>query len=323
MLRHHDHPIRRCHRQHRHKDHQQQTVGVIGIATLVTASPSSSLSSLQTTTIDPTQSGSSFTYSPSCFAFAARAAMASASTSRGASQPAKEHQDALRGAIERADASASSSSMLPGRAQSKRTAAQPSPSTRQDRITDVAAGISGSQGNGDANSIAVQPGAAATAPRPPPPLVARDRASTPPEGSLWELIRVICRIRYVSGAVWCLLAQWRIIRRTRAGQDPEIFCHHISAFLIAPRECCYLDEDIAKLIRVARASSPGWLASIADPTHVPRRSSTSSRVRMQARRVSRGSQEEGMLKKAARKQRLARQARQLLGRMWQRRCFSG
>ena len=271
------------------------------------------------------------TLSRSCFASAARAAMASApwrgsfsaSTSRGAFQPAKADRGALRGAIERAEAPASSSSMLPGRAQSKRRAAQPSPSTRQDRLTDVAAGISGSQGDGDANSIAAQPRAAATAPRPPPPLVARDRASTPPEGSLWELIRVICRIRYVSGTVRCLLAQWRIIRRTRAGQDPEIVCHHISAFLIASRNCSHLESHIADLIRVARASSPGWLAPVAAPTHDPRRSSPSSLVRMQARRVSRGSQEERMLKKTARKRRLVRRARQLLGRMGQRRCFSG
>ncbi len=248
-----------------------------------------------------------------------------ASTSRGASQPAKEHRGALRGAIERADASASSSSMLPGRAQSKRTAAQPSPSTQQDRITDVAAGISGSQGHGDANSIAAQPGAAATAPRPLSPLVARDRAYMPPYGtlgSLWEAIRASCRIEYVSGAVACLLAQWRIMRCTRAGQDPEIFCHHISAFLIAPRECRHLESDIANLIRVAGASSPGWLAPIADPTHVPRRSSTSSLDRMQVRRVARGGQEERMRRKAARKRRTTRRARQLLGRTGRRRCFS-
>ncbi len=134
----------------------------------------------------------------------------------------------------------------------------------QGSVARMISGISGSQGDGDANSIAAQPGAAATAPRPPPPLVARDRASTSTSGgSIWELMRVRCRIRYVSRAVaWCLLAQWQIIRRTtRAGQDPEIFCHHISAFLIGPRDPrtssdSDLESHIANLIRVARASSP-------------------------------------------------------------------
>ena len=212
------------------------------------------------------------------------------STSRGASQPAEEHRGALRGAVERAEAAASSSSMLPGRAQSNRSAAQPSPSTQQDI---------GPQEDDDANSIAAQPGAAPTA---------RNRESTPSEGSLWELIRVIYRIRYVSGSVMCFFAQWRIIGRTRAGQDPEIFCHHISKFLIAPRSCPYLDSHIAKLIRVARASSPGWLAPIAEPTYDPRRSSPSSLVRM--------------LKKADRKRRFARRARQLLGRIEHSACHT-
>ncbi len=272
---------------------------------------------------------------PSCFASAARVPMASApwcgsfsaSTSRGASEPAKADRGALRGAIEKAEAPANSNSIMPGRAQSNHRAAQPSPSSQQDHLTDIAARISDSQGHGDANSIAVQPGAAATAPRPPFPLVARDEDRyfhwwTPPRTLNWEALRVSCRIECVSGAVACPLAHWRIMRCTKAGQDPEIFCHHISVFLIAPRECRHLESDIANLIRVAGASSPGWLAPIADPTHVPRRSSTSSLDRMQVRRVARGGQEERMRRKAARKRRTTRRARQLLGRAGRRRCFS-
>ncbi len=120
------------------------------------------------------------TFSPPYFAFAARTAMASASTRgsssasafRGASQPASEDRGAPRGVTRTAGAAASSSTTLPGRVESNASAAQPGPPTKQQRLTAIATGISSLQGDADTNSSAAQPGAAAIAVK-PPPLAAR------------------------------------------------------------------------------------------------------------------------------------------------------
>ncbi len=155
-------------------------------------------------------------------------------------------------------------------------------SERHQQLTAITTGISGSNGDGDANSIAPPPGeataAATSVPATQPPTFASSDYETP-FCYMRETIRVITRIRCVSGAVVSIIARWLIVKRTRAGQHPEIFCHHISAFLIGPldqRRHSGLESHIADLVRVARTSSPGWLVPWADLIRDARPGSPSS-----------------------------------------------
>ncbi len=246
----------------------------------------------------------------------------SASAFSGASQPASEDRGASRGVARKAGAAASSSPTLPRGEESNASAAQPGPPTKQQRLTAIAAGIGTLQGYADTNSSAAQPGAAATAAQPveavpPSPIAARAehmqrsilqygsstyghaRVSSPPS-LMREYLKLWCRIECVSGAVKSQFRQWLRMKLTRAGEDPEIFCHHVFAFLIGPlgqRLYYGLDSNIPDLIRVARISSSSLL------------------VRVQARRDLWGPQERRPLQQVVRKRQLARRARQLLGRM--------
>ncbi len=235
--------------------------------------------------------------------------LSTSSTFRGASQPAREDRGAFQGVFEEAEGAASSNSMLAVW------------SERHQQLTAITTGISGSNGDGDANSIAPQPGEATAAATPvpatQPPTFASSDYETP-FCYMRETIRVITRIRCVSGAVVSIIARWLIVKRTRAGQHPEIFCHHISAFLNGPldqRRHSGLESHIADLVRVARTSSPGWLVPWADLIRDARRGPPSSFVQVRGRRASSWPQKRRHLEKAVWKRRLGPRARRLLGGM--------